>query len=133
MILILPSRTTCIAGSAKRLDIDEPLRRQIRLDHRLAAITAPDRKFVRLGLCEKAVFLQFRDDELARFETIFAAITLDPIAAARRAPRMPPRRCCASASKMLILSRSKRSPISKSLKSWPGVILSAPVPNSRST
>ena len=36
---------------------------------------------MRLGFFEKALFLQFRDDELPRFEAIFAAITFDPFAA----------------------------------------------------
>ena len=36
---------------------------------------------MRLGFFEKALFLQFRDDQVPRFETIFAPIPFDPIAA----------------------------------------------------
>ena len=65
----------------QRLDIDKPLRRQVWLDDRLAAIAATHRELMRLGFFEKALFLQFRDDQFPRFETIFAAITFDPFAA----------------------------------------------------
>ena len=104
-IRIRPSRTACKRRFRQRLDIDKPLRREIGLDHRLAAITAPDRKLVRFGLLEKTLFLQFRDHELARFEAILAAVALDPVAAFAAGQKMPRASTRASASKILILSK----------------------------
>src|SRR5438309_6798994 len=54
-------------GFSKRLDLDEPLRRQVRLDDGLAAITFPDRHLVVFSFNEKSTVAQKQLDFGTRF------------------------------------------------------------------
>ena len=118
-----PSRTASIAGLASSVHVAEPLERDQRLDAPARAVRVRHVVHVRAASRRSA-----------------------PPRAARppppRAPRRPPSRGSAPgaasvmrpSSPITVISSSPcLRPISKSFGSWPGVILSAPVPNSGST
>ena len=97
-----------------------PLRRDERLDARVAALAGADRVAVVLALLELAVLLR----------------------ASRRRARPPPPASAPRSPSAIIrpsgpitvsVASPWSRPISKSIGSWPGVILSAPEPNSGST
>src|SRR5258708_27480870 len=60
-------------------DLHEPLRRQIRLDHGLTAVTTAHGMTVRFDLFQKASFFQLCDDQLPRLKSILRVIAIDPI------------------------------------------------------
>src|SRR5438128_7676195 len=64
----------------QRFDIDKPLRGQVRLDHRLAAIAMPDRMPMRLDFFQIALLFQLSDDKLSGLESFFRIVALNPLA-----------------------------------------------------
>ena len=117
-----PSRTAAIAFVGQRLDAHEPLIREHRLDHRLAARADADRMPMRLDLLEQAQRRRGRSTTLRRHSSRVIPRTGRPRRSSAHAyPSRKSARGCAAA----------RS--AKSLKSWPGVILTAPVPKAGST
>src|SRR6266545_1178601 len=57
-------------GFRKGADLDEPLRGQVRLDDRVAALAVPQRKPVRIGAQQPVLRSQTLDDLLAGLETV---------------------------------------------------------------
>src|SRR5207245_8762083 len=64
----------------QRFDIDKPLRGQVRLDQRLAAIAMPDRMPMRLDFFQIALLFQLSDAKLSALESVLCILPLNPLA-----------------------------------------------------
>ena len=111
----------CERGLARLLHRAPPLERDERLDARVAALAGADGVVVALALLEPVVLPQPGDDALVRLALVSPASSPARLVhPAVRADHRQPGSSCRGR------SRSRCG-------SWPGVILSAPVPNAGST
>jgi len=108
---------------SERFDAHEPLRRQVRLDNRIATLAASDVVQVILDGHQESLGAEIRDHALTRVESIETAVGFGHVVVHPPLLVQSPR----------ATGRPARLAASKSFGSWAGVILTAPVPNSFST